>query len=127
MAKMTLVFSLIYIIIGIGGYFASGKASVTALIPSFFGIVFFILSLIAVKKPSLNKHMLHVIMLFVLISLGGTFKGFGKMINWLSGQEVERLLAVQIQGTFFILNSVLLILGIYSFIQARKDRQAAQA
>jgi hypothetical protein len=122
MAKTTLVFSLIYILIGIGGYFASGKASVTALIPSFFGIVFFILALIAVKKPNLHKHMLHGIMLLVLISLGGTFKGFGKMLSWLNGQEIERLLAVQIQGVFFILNLVLLVLGINSFIQARKAR-----
>ena len=126
MAKTSLVFSIIYIIIGIGGYFASGKASVTALIPSFFGIVFFILSLIAVKKPKLNKHMLHGIMLLVLVSLGGTFKGFGKMISWMGGQEIERLLAVQIQGTFFILNAILLVLGIISFIQARKDKELAQ-
>ncbi|WDE97374.1 hypothetical protein PQO03_05335 [Lentisphaera profundi] len=123
MGKTTLIFSLIYIIMGIGGYFASGKASVTALIPSFFGIVFFIFAVIAIKKPSLNKHMLHGIMFLVLVSLGGTFKGFGKMINWLSGQEIERLLAVQIQGTFFILNTVLLIFGINSFIQARKIRK----
>ena len=123
MAKVTLGFSLIYILMGIIGYYASGKASVTALIPSFFGIAFFVFSLVAVKKPSLNKHMLHGIMFLVLLSLGGTFKGFGKMLSWMGGQEVERLMAVQIQGVFFILNFILLILGINSFIQARKSRE----
>ena len=68
--------------------------------------------------------MLHGIMFLVLVSLGGTFKGFGKMLAWLNGQEIERLLAVQIQGTFFILNSILLICGIYSFIQARKTKDS---
>ncbi|MCH2174797.1 MAG: hypothetical protein MK193_03625 [Lentisphaeria bacterium] len=123
MAKVSLIFSLIYILMGIGGYFASGRASVTALIPTFFGIIFFILSFIAIKKPRLNKHMMHGIMLLVLLSLGGTFKGFGKLLSWIGGQEVDRLMAVQIQGTFFILNAILLILGILSFIKARKAKE----
>ncbi len=122
MAKITLGFSIIYIIMGVLSYYLSGMASVTALIPAFFGIMYAIFSIIAIIKTNLNKHMLHASMALTVLALGGTFKGFGKLIKWFGGAQFERLLAIQVQGAFFILSLILFCLGIFSFIQARKNR-----
>ena len=107
---------------GVLSYYLSGMASVTALIPAFFGILYAIFSVLAISKPNLNKHMLHASMTLTLLALGGTFKGFGKLIKWFGGEQFERLLAIQVQGAFFVLSAILLVLGINSFIQARKNR-----
>ena len=122
MAKITLVFSIVYILMGLLSYILSGKASMTALIPSFFGVFYGVFAGLSLWKPTLNKHMLHASMTLTILALGGTFKGFMNLIKWLSGETIERLLAVQVQGAFFILSAVLLGLGINSFIQARKNK-----
>ena len=125
MAKITLIFSVVYILMGIFSYVLSGKASMTALIPSFFGVFYAIFASLSLWKPKLNKHMLHASMTLTILALGGTFKGFMKLIKWFGGEEFERLLAIQVQGAFFVLSAILLGLGINSFIQARKNRSNA--
>ena len=122
MAKITLGFSAIYILMGVLSYYLSGMASVTALIPAFFGAFYAIFGALALFKPNLNKHMLHASMTLTILALVGTFRGFGKLIKWFGGEQFERLLAIQVQGTFFVLSAILLCLGINSFIQARKNR-----
>ena len=122
MAKITLAFSIVYILMGALSYVLSGMASVTALIPAFFGIFYAIFASVSLWKPKLNKHMLHGSMTLTLLALAGTFKGFIKLIKWFNGAEFERILAIQVQGAFFVLSAILLVLGINSFIQARKNR-----
>ncbi len=122
MAKITLGFSIVYTLMGVISYVLSGMASVTALIPSFFGVFYAIFASLSLWKPSLNKHMLHASMTLTILALAGTFKGFTKLIKWFGGAEFERILAIQVQGTFFVLSAILLALGINSFIQARKNR-----
>jgi hypothetical protein len=59
MPSTTRTFGLILIVLGLAAYFLTGRASVTALIPAFFGAVFVILALVA-RNESARKHAMHV-------------------------------------------------------------------
>ena len=81
MSSQTLYTGIALIILGIGGYLASGAASVTALIPAFIGAVFVLLGLLG-RKETLRKHMMHATMLVALLAIGGTFRGLTGLLAW---------------------------------------------
>ena len=82
MSTQTLYTGVALIVLGIGGYVASGAASVTALIPAFIGSVFVVLGLLG-RKESRRKHVMHAAMLLALLAIGGTFRGITGMLGWL--------------------------------------------
>jgi small-conductance mechanosensitive channel len=124
MANVTIGLSIILMLLGVGGYSISGGASVTALIPSFFGIVFLVLGLMALKEK-LKKHAMHAASVLALLALGGTAGGVVKSVKLALGQEVARPQAVVVQAIMFVLCATFLALCVKSFIDARKRRQAA--
>ncbi len=119
MVAQTLFTGLVLIALGVGGYIASGQASVTALIPAFIGAVLALLGLLG-RKESLRKHVMHVAMLIALLAIGGTFKGLLGAVSWLGGTTPERPMAVVAQSITAVLCVLLLVGGIRSFIAARK-------
>lgn len=52
MGKVLLGFAIVFIVIGVGAYALSGAASVTALIPAFFGALIGLCAAAALAKPS---------------------------------------------------------------------------
>jgi len=59
MPKITVGLGVILFLLGIVGYILVDGASKTALIPSFFGVVFIILGGLAVANLNLRKHLMH--------------------------------------------------------------------
>ena len=55
--KITIIYAIALIILGIGGYVSTGMVHITSLIPTFFGIVVLILGILA-KKENIRKHVL---------------------------------------------------------------------
>lgn len=125
MARITIIFGILMVLLGVLGYLLTGKESVTALIPSFFGLLFVLLGAVAAAKPSLNKHMMHVAALLAVVGMIGTFRALGSFVTLIGGSEVDRQPAVIAQTIFFVLAAVFLILCIRSFIAARRARRAA--
>lgn len=119
MPAQTLYTGIVLILLGVGGYVASGAASVTALIPAFIGAIFVVLGLLA-RKETLRKHMMHVTMLLALLAIAGTFRGITGLFAWLAGTPPERPMAVVAQVITAVLCLLLLIGGIRTFIAARK-------
>lgn len=81
MARLTLVFAAVLIALGLGSYFglqAADSRSVTALIPAFFGVLFGLLGLLALKE-GLRKHAMHVVVVLALVVMGGTGGSLGKL------------------------------------------------
>ena len=58
MQNLTLSLGILLIILGAASYLGTGQESPTALIPSFFGILFLLFGWLG-KKESLHKHMMH--------------------------------------------------------------------
>ncbi|MEX0652944.1 MAG: hypothetical protein WD534_14285 [Phycisphaeraceae bacterium] len=59
MARITLGLGLLLIALGLVGYFASGMASLTAMIPAIPGAVFALLGLLTLWQPTWRKHTMH--------------------------------------------------------------------
>lgn len=118
MAKVTLIYAVILILIGFIGYLASGMASITALIPAFFGVVFLVLGIMAFFEK-MRKNAMHVASVIALIglllTLGGIF-GVGKM---LSGEQIARPGAAVGKAFMAIFSLVYFIMCVWSFISAR--------
>lgn len=125
MPKLSINLGILLIILGIFSYYISGAASVTALIPAFFGIVFSGLGFLAAKKESMRKHAMHAALLLAILGLGGSFGGLTSTIAYLAGGESpERFMASVSQAVMATLCILFLILGVKSFIDARKERAA---
>ncbi len=123
MPKLTINLGILLIILGIFSYYISGAASVTALIPAFFGIVFSALGFLAAKKESMRKHVMHAALLLAILGLGGSFGGLTSTIAYLAGGESpERFMAAVSQAIMATLCILFLILGVKSFIDARKAK-----
>lgn len=121
MAKLSIVFGLILIILGLISYFGISSESVTALIPTFLGIPVLILGFLALKEKYL-KHSMHATAVLMLLGFGGTVLGLIKFFRMLGGEVFERPSAITIQAIMALLCLIFLISAIKSFIDARKKR-----
>ena len=126
MARMTLGFGLAFVLLGLVSYFVTDRVSVTALIPAFFGIVLLILGVI-MRDEGKAKHAGHAAAMVALLGLLGSARGVPKALQVMQGGEVERPEAAIAQGIMAVACLIFLALGVKSFRDARKAREAAAA
>ncbi|MEP6903005.1 MAG: hypothetical protein ABJA66_14735 [Actinomycetota bacterium] len=107
------------ILVGLAGYvygIMEGKASITALIPAFFGIVIALLGAFANSKESLRKHLMHAALLVALIGF------IIPTVRLLSGLPKITLSAgVVAQAAMALICLIFLVIGIQSFVNARRS------
>jgi len=117
--RITIAYSMLLIILGLGGYVLSRAASITALIPAFFGIVVLIFALLS-RKEQLKKHAMHIAAVLGLIGFIATVGGLGDLKAMISGEEVQRQFAVVSKSIMAILSLAYVMVCIKSFIDARR-------
>lgn len=117
MPSTTRLFGLILIVLGIASYVATGRTSLTALIPAIFGAIFVICALVA-RTESMRKHAMHVA---VAVGLIGALASLGRAIPAVMDGGAARP-AVMSQLVMAALLIVYVYLGVQSFIAARKAR-----
>lgn len=123
MPGLTIALGAVLIVLGIAGYFMTGRQSATALIPVIPGVLFVILGVVA-GKPAARKHAMHAAAALALLGALGTIGGLVKFFRMLGGAEVDRPAAVRSQAIMCVLCVVFVILCIRSFIAARRAREA---
>jgi hypothetical protein len=110
---------LALILVGIAGYvwgIINGNASITALIPAFFGLVIALLGAFARSNEALRKHLMHGALLVALIGL--VIPAF-RLISM--GSKLSLTPAVISQAAMALLCLIFLVLGIQSFVNARRS------
>ena len=120
MPTTSIITGVLLILIGVIGYIyglMNDKASITALIPAFFGIFMAILGLAANAKESLRKHLMHVA---IVVALLGFIMTAGRLLMKIS--ELSLSAAVISQLAMSLVCSVFVILAIKSFANARNNR-----
>ena len=122
MPNNTLIFSILYIALGLAAFFLTGAVHKTALIPAYFGMVLLILGLLG-QKENLRKHVMHAALLVVLLALLGTARSLLRLPSAFDG-TAERPFAIYAQAATAVLSISFLALGIRSFIQARRSRSS---
>lgn len=120
MPRITVVFSLLFIAVGLAGFFLTGAVHKTALIPAAIGVVLLILGLLA-NKENLRMHVMHAAVLVGLLAFLGTARGLFNLPAAIEG-TAARPGAVYAQSATAVLALVYLVLGVRSFIAARRAR-----
>lgn len=123
MAKITTYFGIVLILLGITAYTATGMISITALIPSFFGVVFVIFGVLG-GKEKLYIYMMYGAAALALAGLAGSARGLLEVFTLISGGSVERPGAVITQAIMAIMLIGYLIQVIKSFIAAQNTKEA---
>ncbi len=125
MAKITIGLGLVLISLGLGSYFGTDRASVTALIPAFFGLPLLLLGLVALKE---RMRTIAIVIAVVIALLGfvGTIRGLMKLPVLLTGGELDRPAAVALQAAMAIVCLLFVGLCVGSFIKARRASAAKQ-
>lgn len=110
----------ILIVIGLAGYVVGmmgDRASATALIPAFIGLLLAVLGLVSQAKENLRKHLMHAA---VLVALLGFIATAGRLLSRLS--EISLSPAVLSQAATALVCLAFVILSIRSFAAARRER-----
>lgn len=116
--KTTIAIGLLLILQGVGFYVVTETKSLTALIPAFFGVPILLLGFAALKE-SIRKHAMHGAVALALLGLLAPIGRIASAGLKLSAAGVSLVLMIVLCGG-------LLVLGIKSFVDARR-RQASAA
>lgn len=123
MAKITITFGVLLILLGFIGYEAPGVHSLTALIPAAFGIVLAILGILA-RTANQKKRMIvmHIAVTVGLIGFLGTVKGIYDFIRMEAGHQVFMPAMTEAQALMALMMLCYVLLCVRSFIEARRAR-----
>jgi FtsH-binding integral membrane protein len=119
MPSTTRLVGVILIVLGLASYFGTGRVSVTALIPAFFGAVLVVLALVA-KREAARKHAIHAALVVALIGLIGTLV---RLLPAIANGQLGRP-AVIAQLVMSLVLAGYIALGVKSFRDARRSRNA---
>ena len=116
MASTTITFGVLLTLLGLVGY-ALTRTSMTALIPSLFGLLLLILGFLA-RSESIRKHAMHAAAAVALVGC------LGALIPLLRTPPGTRpAIAVFSQAAMVILTGVFVALCVRSFRAARRARK----
>ena len=121
MARTTIIFGVVLIALGVVGYVGTGAVSVTALIPSVFGVLLALLGWLALNERY-RKHAMHVAAAIGLVGFLGSVRGLIRLSDLIAGTEIERPAAVISQSVMAILMVAFISFCVKSFIDARRAR-----
>jgi hypothetical protein len=119
MSQLSIVVGLLLVVLGVAGYVASDMVSGTALIPAVFGLVLVALGVYG-RDAARRKTAMHLAMGIALVGLFGSARGLFQLPALLGGGDVARPAAVISQAIMAVLMLVYLVMGIRSFISARR-------
>lgn len=122
MAKTTVGFGIALLVLGLGGYFATGMESLTALIPAAFGAVLVALGWLA-RNPRLRMHAMHGAALAGVLGFAGSVGGIAPFVRLLAGETVARPSAAVARSLMAVLCLAFVVLTVRSFVVARLLRK----
>ena len=125
--KVAILVGGLLCLLAAGGYvyamLTSAYASWTALIPAFAGVPIFVCGLIANgRSDAVRKHAMHVALLVALL---GTLAPLGRLPRTLAAEPLN-VVAVVSMFAMMALCALFLLVGVRSFIAARRARTAGE-
>ena len=125
MAKLTIGFGILLVLLGIFGFVATGSAHPTALIPSAIGLFFVLFGVMANTDDS-KKRMLwmHISVTVALLTFIGTIPADIDTIRLAHGAYFAHPAAVEEKGALSLLCLIYVLFCVRSFIAARRSRLA---
>jgi peptidoglycan/LPS O-acetylase OafA/YrhL len=125
MAKVTIVFGILLIVLGLVGFFGTGGIHYTALIPAWFGLALVLGGILAISPSERRRKIfMHVNVTIGLVGLIGSvitaLQGYGHARSM--GVDPDYI-ALAAKLTMAALLLIYVNLCVRTFIQARRSRQ----
>jgi multisubunit Na+/H+ antiporter MnhF subunit len=123
MAKLTIMFGVVLILLGLLGFVATGHHAPTSLIPAIVGVILAALGALANTEDA-KKRMLymHIAVTLGLLGFLGTAKSIVDYIEMLNGRQFPHPIAVEEKAAMAGVLLVFVVLCVRSFIAARRAR-----
>lgn len=121
MVRLTAVIGGLLVLTGVIGFVVTGAASVTALIPAFVGLLLLLAAFIGSRSEGARRHAMHAALLISLLGALGSLMNVVKLGEVFAG-TAERPAAIIASTVLLVLTVVHLVLGIRSFVAARRSR-----
>jgi multisubunit Na+/H+ antiporter MnhF subunit len=123
MAKVTLVFAVVLIALGLIGFISTGSTHPTALIPAALGVLLGIFGALAISpNEGRRKLFMHINVTLGLLGFLGTVMGLIQWFQMLAGATVKNPPATESKAAMALLCLVYVALCVRSFIAARRAR-----
>ncbi len=125
MAKLTIAFGILLILLGITGYVTTGSSHPTALIPGGIGIFFVLFGLMANTEGS-KKRMLwmHISVTVALLVFLGMIPSAIDTLRLSRGATFPHPVAVEEKGALCLFSLIYVLFCVRSFVSARRARLA---
>ena len=123
MAKLTIVFGVLLIAVGVTGFVLTGSTHYTSLIPSAIGLILAVCGGLAMTDDA-KKRMLwmHIAVTVGLLGVLGTLKSAWDVIQMAHGVEFPHPIAVEEKAATCLLLLIFVGFCVRSFIEARRTR-----
>src|SRR5215469_10999776 len=120
MAKLTIVFGILLIVLALIGFVSTGSTHPTALIPAALGLVFIFFGVMA-NTPDSKKRMLwmHISVTVALLAFLGTIRADIDSLRLSRGVQFPHPAAVLEKAAMSLLSLIYVLFCIRSFINAR--------
>lgn len=123
MARVTIPFGVLLILLGLAGYLGTGHVHPTALIPSGFGLLLAILGLLANTEETRRRMLfMHIAVTLGLLGFLATAAAIFQYVQLLQGRSFPFPAAVESKAAMSILCLTFVLLCVRSFIAARRSR-----
>jgi len=122
-AKLTIVFGVLLIVVGAGGFVWTGSTHPTALIPSLIGLILAVAGALAIA-PVRRMLWMHIAVTVGLLGFLGTVKGAWQTFQLAHGVTFEHPIAVEEKGATCLICLIFVAFCVRSFIEARRNRVA---
>jgi hypothetical protein len=123
MAKITLVFAGLLVVLGLAGYVGTGSQHPTALIPAGFGVLLGIFGFLAISPSEARRKLfMHINVTIGLVAfLGGAVEAVRGYVHATSAGLQPDMIALASKITMAGMMLVYVALCVQSFIAARRD------
>ena len=125
MAKLTIVFGILLILLGVVGFVSTGSAHPTSLIPSIIGLFFVLFGVMANTEDS-KKRMLwmHISVTVALLVFLGMIPAMVDVFRLAHGVSFPYPAAVESKSALGLFSLIYVLFCVRSFINARRSRLA---
>jgi hypothetical protein len=126
MAKLTIGFGVLLVLVAVAAFVATGSAHPTALIPGGVGLLFLLFGVLA-NSPVAKRRMLwmHIAVTVALLLFLGTIPADLDALRLARGVSLPHPVAVEEKAAMSLLCLAFVLLCVRSFIAARRARLAA--
>ena len=126
MAKLTIAFGVVLIVLGVWGFAGTGSAHPTALIPTWIGLALAVAGGLALTEDAKRRMIwMHgAVTVGLLGFLGAGSRAIVEVVK-AQGRPFEYPVAVEAQVAMAVICLVYVLLCVRSFIAARRTRNAA--